>query len=128
MQCTYSTARIYNNVHNIMSEEEGLYQYKGIRSLALEQYVDIYWDMPEGSSLKRRLTEILMCPVCLAVPERGERIRQCHEGHAMCQKCFDNLDICPVCRGHLWLWEENKMYRNLAVMQVRDALRDHNMI
>ena len=116
-----------------MSEEEGLNQHKGIRAWVVEQYVGIYWALPEVSlkrrlcEMKRRLCEILMCPVCLAVPERGERIRQCHEGHAMCQKCFDNLDICPVCRGHLWLWK-NKMYRNLAVMQVRDALRDHNMI
>ena len=113
------------STQDIMSEDLNQdLDNRGIRSPALEQIVEIYWETPEESSLRQRLAEILMCPVCLAVP-RHERIFLCHEGHAMCQRCIRNLDICPVCRGQLWLLrEEGKMIRARVVEQVLEACRD----
>lgn len=40
----------------------------------------------EATSLKRRLSEIVQCTVCLAVPR--DAVLQCPEGHAVCQNDF----------------------------------------
>ena len=71
----------------------------------------------EVASLKRRLSEILQCPVCLVVPR--DAVLLCPEGHAACQKCIDNSDTCPVCRGQL---KQKKRIRGLVLEQVLEAL------
>lgn len=41
--------------------------------------------------------DALLCPVCLEMFEG--RILQCSQGHAVCEKCQQQLTECPHCRG-----------------------------
>ena len=51
-------------------------------------------------AMKRRLREIVQCPVCLSVPRDGH-VLQCHRGHVTCQSCADRTHACPVCRTYV---------------------------
>ena len=74
------------------------------------------------SSLKRKLREILKCPVCLGIPRGG--VVQCAEGHATCEGCARRAErginsTCPVCRGRV---DRGKRIRNRLVEQAIDAI------
>ncbi|KAJ8921086.1 hypothetical protein NQ315_015883 [Exocentrus adspersus] len=46
---------------------------------------------------QQQLLKSFECPICTKyiVPP----IRQCCNGHSICQKCFDKISICALCRG-----------------------------
>lgn len=45
----------------------------------------------------RKLLEDFECPLCLEYMHPP--IRQCREGHSMCDSCFFKVTSCPVCRA-----------------------------
>lgn len=50
-----------------------------------------------AQALEKSLLEDLLCPVCdsyMCAP-----IRQCQEGHSICDYCFPKLKMCPKCRS-----------------------------
>ncbi|KAJ8874505.1 hypothetical protein PR048_025365 [Dryococelus australis] len=51
------------------------------------------------NKLRRKLKSVLECPVCFCVMKF--KIRQCENGHSICQKCCRRVTKCPVCRGKL---------------------------
>ena len=68
-----------------------------------------------------RLESIFECPVCQYVPYAGNRcgnmIFQCHNGHLVCQGCYERLPDparCPICREEM----PEPPIRNRAVEQV----------
>lgn len=80
------------------------------------------------SELSQRLSNILICIVCLEVPPPGENY-QCNLGHIICETCVSRLLAdanlrctevhCPHCRTPIRWWELTK---NLAVGQTISEL------
>ena len=73
------------------------------------------------SNTTNRLESIFECPVCQYVPYAGNRcgnmIFQCHNGHLVCQGCYERLPEpvrCPICREEM----PEPPIRNRAVEQV----------
>ena len=52
-----------------------------------------------GSVKKRKLQEILQCPVCLTIPRGGPITQVCDGGHFTCPTCTNLNNPCPVCRA-----------------------------
>lgn len=59
----------------------------------------------------------LECPVCnehMAPP-----IRQCIRGHSFCNRCFERVEFCPVCRSHkdpdARCWALEKIYEIIEI-------------
>ncbi|XP_056631301.1 E3 ubiquitin-protein ligase SIAH1-like isoform X1 [Diorhabda sublineata] len=49
------------------------------------------------NSLEKMLLEELSCPACYNY--MSPPINQCQEGHSICHECFNQVKICPTCRG-----------------------------
>ncbi|NWS83524.1 SIAH2 ligase, partial [Toxostoma redivivum] len=61
------------------------------------------------------LTSLFECPICFdyVLPP----ILQCQAGHLVCNKCRQQLSVCPTCRGSL-----TPNIRNLAMEKVASAV------
>ena len=76
-------------------------------------------DNQSGSVEKRKLQDILQCPVCLTIPRQGPIVTECENGHFKCPTCPDNgSKLCPTCRGPL---NPAKRVRNLLAEQIIEA-------
>ncbi len=45
----------------------------------------------------RELQESVECPVCFSIP-RCPPVPCCQNGHVICAKCKEKVDVCPTCR------------------------------
>ena len=76
------------------------------------------------------LESIFECPVCQYVPYAGNQcgnIYQCHNGHLICQECYERLPDparCPTCREPM----AAPPIRNRAVEQVQQFQRPYNRL
>merc|ERR1719367_482152 len=51
----------------------------------------------EAETFLRELQESVMCPVCLSIP-RQPPVPCCQNGHVICIKCKERVEVCPTCR------------------------------
>merc|ERR1719341_3252534 len=51
----------------------------------------------EAESFLKELQESVECPVCFSIP-RAPPVPCCQNGHVICGKCKDKVEVCPTCR------------------------------
>ena len=51
----------------------------------------------ESERFLKELQDSVECPVCFSIP-RAPPVPCCSNGHVICNKCKDKVDVCPTCR------------------------------
>ena len=79
------------------------------------------------NSMKRKIQEHAECGICLKLPKSGIQLKQCPNGHLICEGCFDNCgQFCPTCRSPLRpavvYGQASYKIRALAIEQLMDAV------
>ncbi|XP_063710011.1 uncharacterized protein LOC134838414 [Culicoides brevitarsis] len=64
------------------------------------------------------LDDIFACPICCTNFRPNHKIKQCREGHSICERCFGLVTDCPICRCAFL------GTRNLIMEKLVNALHD----
>lgn len=62
-----------------------------------EREVELHYQRLENERFLRELQESVECPVCFSIP-RAPPVPCCQNGHVICAKCKDKVEVCPTCR------------------------------
>jgi len=62
-----------------------------------EREVELTQQRREAESFLKELQESVECPVCFSIP-RAPPVPCCQNGHVICSKCKDKVEVCPTCR------------------------------
>merc|ERR1719452_116106 len=62
-----------------------------------EREVELSQQRREAESFLKELQESVECPVCFSIP-RAPPVPCCQNGHVICSKCKDKVEVCPTCR------------------------------
>ncbi len=66
--------------------------------------------------------EELTCPVCLDVPQNC-KIFQCQNGHLICERCYEQVTNCPICRTGLQKPGPRCLYAEKAIQKLSQSLQ-----
>jgi len=62
-----------------------------------EREREIVTQRMESERFLKELQDSVECPVCFSIP-RAPPVPCCSNGHVICNKCKDKVDVCPTCR------------------------------
>merc|ERR1719474_2381091 len=68
-----------------------------LQAQLVEREQELEQQRTEAETFLRELQESVMCPVCLSIP-RQPPVPCCQNGHVICSKCKDKVEVCPTCR------------------------------
>jgi len=58
---------------------------------------ELHLQTQEKDRFLKELQESVECPVCFSIP-RAPPVPCCSNGHVICNKCKDKVEVCPTCR------------------------------
>lgn len=68
-----------------------------LQAQLVEREQELEQQRTEAETFLRELQESVMCPVCLSIP-RQPPVPCCQNGHVICSKCKERVEVCPTCR------------------------------
>ena len=68
-----------------------------LQAILREREREIVTQRMESERFLKELQESVECPVCFSIP-RAPPVPCCSNGHVICNKCKDKVDVCPTCR------------------------------
>jgi len=89
-----------SSLHDEPSSSQALEQALSVASLQArlrEREREIVSHRRERETFLAELQESVVCPVCFSIP-RAPPVPCCSNGHVICNKCKDKVDVCPTCR------------------------------
>lgn len=89
-----------SSLHDEPSSSQALEQALSVASLQArlrERERELVCQRRERETFLKELQESVVCPVCFSIP-RAPPVPCCSNGHVICNKCKDKVDVCPTCR------------------------------
>ena len=68
-----------------------------LQARLVERELELAEQRKEAESFLRELQESVECPVCFSIP-RAPPVPCCQNGHVICAKCKEKVEVCPTCR------------------------------
>jgi len=68
-----------------------------LQAQLVEREAELQLQRDQAETFLRELQETVMCPVCLSIP-RQPPVPCCQNGHVICAKCKERVEVCPTCR------------------------------
>jgi len=86
--------------HDEPSSSQAMTDHLSVASLQAtlrEREREILTQKLESERFLKELQDSVECPVCFSIP-RAPPVPCCSNGHVICNKCKDKVDVCPTCR------------------------------
>merc|ERR1719492_211687 len=68
-----------------------------LQARLVERELELSEQRREAETFLRELQESVECPVCFSIP-RAPPVPCCQNGHVICGKCKEKVEVCPTCR------------------------------
>lgn len=68
-----------------------------LQAQLVERELELTEQKREAETFLRELQESVECPVCFSIP-RAPPVPCCQNGHVICAKCKEKVEVCPTCR------------------------------